>query len=207
MSAAGRGPAGAAPLLPAWLATAALPILELAAGSSLVRVHRIGFGPVFFSPGAGAAPIGRFDSPGGSFGTLYMAQSLDGAFAETVLRNPQRRLIDPAEISSRAVSVLDMSRAIRLVEMRGRGLQALGTDSAVSTGPYGPCGAWADALFSHPNQPDGIAYASRHDPDQVCVALFSKADITLDILSGPTPLDSMVAEVADLLRRYDKGLG
>ena len=207
MSAARRGPAGAAPLPPSWLATAALPILELATGSSLVRVHRIGFGPVFFSPGAGAAPSGRFDSPSGGFGTLYMAQSLEGAFAETVLRNPQRLLIDPAEISSRAVSVLGVSRVLRLVEMRGRGLQALGTDNAVSTGPYGPCGAWADALFSHPDQPDGIAHASRHDPDQVCVALFSKADIILDALSGPTPLDGMAADVADLLRRYDKGLG
>lgn len=207
MSAAGRGPAGAASLPPAWLATAALPIQDLAAGSSLVRVHRIGFSPVFFSPGAGAGPTGRFDSPSGGFGVLYMAQSLDGAFAETVLRNPQRRLIDPAEICSRAVSVLGLSRTVRLVEMRGRGLQALGTDNAVSTGPYGPCGAWADALFSHADQPDGIAYASRHDPDQVCVALFSKPDIIPDVLSGPTPLDSMAAEVADLLRRYDKGLG
>ncbi len=203
----GRGPAGAAPLPPPWLATAALPVLELAAGSTLVRVHRLGLGPVFFSPGAGADPIGRFDSPTGGFGVLYTAQSLEGAFAETVLRNPQRRLIDPAEISSRAVSVLAMSRAVRLVEMLGRGLQALGTDNAVSTGPYGPCSAWADALFNHPDQPDGIAYASRHDPDQVCAALFSRADIWFEVVSGPTPLAGMAAEVADLLRRYDKGLG
>ncbi len=207
MIASGRGPAGAAPLPPAWLAAAALPVLELAAGSSLVRVHRAGLGPVFFSPGAGSGPIGRFDSASGSFGVLYMAHSLEGAFAETVLRNPQRRLIDPAEINSRAVSVLGMSRAVRLVEMRGRGLQAIGTDNAVSTGPYGPCGVWADALFGHRDQPDGIAYASRHDPDQVCVALFSRPDIKLQVLSGPIPLGDMAADVADLLRRYDKGLG
>ncbi len=207
MTTGGRGPAGVAPLPSAWLATVALPILELAAGSSLVRVHRNGFGPVFFSPGAGKDPIGRFDSPSGSFGVLYMAQSLEGAFAETALRNPQRQLIDPVEISSRAVSVLGVSRTVRLVEMRGRGLQALGTDNAISTGPYGPCGAWADALFNHPEQPDGIAYASRHDPDQVCIGLFSRADIALEVLSGPTPLADMAAEVADLLRRYAKGLG
>ena len=145
--------------------------------------------------------------PGGSFGLLYKAQSLEGAFAETVLRNPQRRLIDPVEITSRAVSVLGAPRAIRLAEMRGRGLQALGTDNAVSTGPYGPCGVWADALFGHQDQPDGIAYASRHDPDQVCVALFSRPDMALEVLSGPTPLADMGADVADLLRGYDKGLG
>ena len=207
MTTPGRGPAGSAPLPPPWLATASLPLLELAAGSTLVRVHRLGFGPAFFSPGPGQPAIGRFDSPSGSFGVLYMAQSLEGAFAETVLRNPHRRLIDPVEISSRAVSVLAVSRTIQLVEMRGRGLQSLETDNAVSTGPYGPCGVWADALFSHKDQPDGIAYASRHDPDQVCIALFSRVDIRLEIVSGPTPLADMAAEVADLLRRYDKGLG
>ena len=207
MIAPGRGPGGAAPLPPSWLATAALPVLELAAGGPLVRVHRVGFSPVFFSPGAGKGPIGRFDSPGGSFRVLYLAQSLEGAFAETVLRNPQRRLIDLAEVTSRAVSVLGASRTVRLVEMRGRGLQALGTDNAISTGPYGPCGAWADALFNHSDQPDGVAYASRHDPDQVCIGLFSRPDITLEVLGGPTPLADMAADVADLLRRYDKGLG
>lgn len=58
------------------------------------------------------------------------------------------------------------------------------------------------ALFSHPDQPDGIAYASRHGPDQVCVALFSRPDIALEVLSGPTPLTDMAANVSDLLRRY-----
>ena len=203
----GRGPAGSAPLPPPWLTMASLPLQEIAAGSTLVRVHRLGLSPVFFSPGPGKPAIGRFDSLSGSFGVLYMAQSLEGAFAETVLRNPHRQLIDPAEISNRAVSVLAVSRTVRLVEMRGRGLQVLGTDNAVSTGPYGPCGAWSDALFSHKDQPDGIAYASRYDPGQVCIALFSRADIRLEVVSGPTPLAGMAAEVSDLLRRYGKGLG
>lgn len=207
MTTPGRGPAGSAPPPPPWLATAPLPLHELAVGSTLVRVHRLGFGPVFFSPGPGQPAIGRFDSPSGSFGVLYMAQTLDGAFAETVLRNPHRRLIDPAEISSRAVSVLAVSRTIRLAAMHGPGLQALGTDNAISTGPYEPCGVWADTLFNHRDQPDGIAYASRHDPGQVCIALFSRADIGLEVVSGPTPLAGMAAEVADLLRRYGKGLG
>jgi hypothetical protein len=207
MSAGGRGPTGAAPLPPTWLPTAALPIVELAGGSSLVRVHRVDLGPVFYSPGAGKAPVGRFDSPSGRFGVLYVAQAFAGAFAETVLRNPRRRLVDLAEITGRAVTVLGLSRPVRLVEMRGAGLQALGTDNAVSTGPYGPCGAWADALFAHPDEPDGIAYASRHDPDQVCVALFSRPDLALDVLSGPTPLSGMLDDVAALLRRYAKGLG
>jgi hypothetical protein len=202
----GRGPSGSPPLPPAWLSKIGLPIIKLPALAMLVRVHRLEHHPVFFSPGPGNAPVGRFDSPSGLFGVLYLAQSLEGAFAETVLRNPQRRLVDLSEITVRAMSVLGLSRPVRLVEMRGPGLQALGTDNAITTGPYDLAGAWADALHGHPDKPDGIAYASRHDPDQLCIALFSPPKIELEIMSGPTPLVDLCDEVAGLLRRYGKGL-
>ena len=161
---------------------------------------------MFFSPGTGNPPVGRFDSFSRAFGVLYLAQALEGAFAETILRNPQRRLVDLSDIASRAVSVLGFSRTIRLVKMFGDGLQAVGTDNAVSTGPYSASREWADALFTHPDAPDGIAYASRHDPEQLCIALFSRSDIELELLSGPTPLSDVQADVASILRRYGKGI-
>ena len=95
---------------------------------------------------------------------------------------------------------------MRLVEMRGPGLQLLGVDNSITTGPYGPCGLWADALFAHPDEPDGIAYASRHDPDQVCVALFSRPDVALEVASDSVPLSEMPGDIARVLRRYGKGL-
>jgi hypothetical protein len=206
VTAGSRGPSGSPPFPPAWLSTINLPIIELPALAALVRVHRLEHDPVFFSPGAGNAPLGRFDSPSGAFGILYLAQSLEGAFAETVLRNLQRRLVDLSEITIRAMSVLGLPRPVQLVEMRGPGLQVLGTDNAITTGPYGPAGAWADALHDHQDKPDGIAYASRHDPDQLCVALFSRSAIELEVMSGPTPLADLRDDVARLLRRYGKGL-
>lgn len=202
----GHGPPGSPPPPPPWLETSSLPILELPQPTSVVRIHRTDYDPVFFSPGSGKVPIGRFDSPTGAFGVLYLAQALEGAFAETILRNPQRRLVDLSEITSRATSILSFSRTIRLVKMFGDGLQVVGTDNAVSTGPYGASGAWADALFAHPDAPDGIAYTSRHDSDQLCIALFSRGDIQLELLHGPTPLSDVLAEVASMLRRYGKGI-
>jgi len=202
----GHGPTGSPPPPPSWLKTSSLPILELPKATSVVRIHRTEYDPVFFSPGSGNAPIGRFDSPSGSFGVLYLAQALEGAFAETILRNPQRRLVDLSEITSRAASVLGFSREIRLVKMFGAGLQSVGTDNAVGTGPYELCGMWADALFAHPDAPDGIAYSSRHDSEQLCIALFSRSDIELELLSGPTPLSDILPDVASILRRYDKGI-
>ncbi len=137
---------------------------------------------------------------------LYLAFAFEGAFAETVLRNPAQRLIGLKDISNRSLTVLGISRSVRLVQMRGAGLQALGVDNAITTGPYEPCRIWANTLFAHPDQPDGIAYSSRHDPDQVCAALFSRPDITLEIASDAVPLTDMLSEVAGVLRRYKKGL-
>ena len=206
MSGTARGPTGIAVPPPPWLAATSLPLMELPFGSSLVRIHRAINGPVFYSPGPGRPPAGRFDSATGSFGVICLAFTFEGAFAETVLRNPTRRLVGVGEIAGRSLAVLAPSRHVRLVEMRGAGLQALGVDNSITTGPYGPCGLWADALFDHPHRPDGIAYASRHDPDQVCVALFSRPDLALEVASDSVPLTEMPADVAKILRRYGKGL-
>ena len=66
---------------------------------------------------------------------------------------------------------------------------------------------WADAFFDHPDAPDGIAYASRHNPDEFCAALFRRADRhpALEIVST-TPLLALGTELAMVLRRHGKGL-
>ena len=90
--------------------------------------------------------------------------------------------------------------------MDGAALQSLGVDNGITTGPYEPCGVWADALFTHPDRPDGIIYPSRHDPDQACVALFRRADLAIEVASESVPLLEMLPEVASVLRRYGKGI-
>ena len=158
-----RGPSGVATPPPAWLDTVALPLDAIAAGTVLHRVHRLDFSPVFFGPGKGIAAVHRFDSASGRFGVLYVGLSRDVALAETLLRNPQRLMVAAAEIEGRAIADLVGSRVLRVVRLYGTGLQAVGTDNAISTGPYAPCGLWSDALWDHPDKPDGIAYQSRHD--------------------------------------------
>ena len=206
MSAA-AGPTGVARSPPPWLPSVKLPLLVHGTGRPLVRVHRTSLAPVHFSPGDGLPPAGRFDSAAGRFGVLYAALSLEGAFVETVLRNPSRRLVGLQDIAARSVTELQALRDLRLAQLHGAGLQALGVDNAVTTGPYTPCGLWADALFAHPDRPDGIAYASRHDPDQLCIALFSRPDLGLGTPDPAVPLAAMLPKVAAILRRYGKGLG
>lgn len=205
MSAQARGPSGSALPPPDWLGTVSLPVTPIPAGTILHRVHRTQHGPVFFGPGADVPPTYRFDSATGRFGVLYVGTTLNGALAETILRNPQRLMVARSEITTRSATRLACDRALRAVTMHGPGLQALGTDNAISTGPYEPCGAWADALWDHPDQPDGIAYLSRHDPGEVCFALFERRPIAFPVQETRL-LSAMLSEVAAILDRYGKSI-
>ncbi|MBL0406255.1 RES family NAD+ phosphorylase [Microvirga aerilata] len=199
-----RGPTGAAPP-PAWLRRTRLPIDVLPAGTVLHRIHRTSLGPLFFGPGPGIPPTHRFDSATGRFGVLYVGLSRAGAVAETLLRNPQRLMVATSEFMDRAATELVCRRDLRVVKLYGAGLQAVGTDNAISTGPYEPCGLWSDALWDHPNQPDGIAYQSRHDSNELCLAFLERPDMTFAIQSTK-PLTGLLHEIAALLDAYGKSL-
>lgn len=201
-----RGPAGVAAAPPADLATRALPLDTLPAGAVLARIHRRDRGPVFFSPGPGQPPAGRFDSASGRFGVLYCALSFAGAFVETLLRNPARQVVGSGEIGARAFAALTNRRDAALVDLTGAGLQALGLDASIFAGPYAPCGAWADALQGHPQKPAGILYPSRHDPSEHCLALFGPEGMALEATGASVPLPDLMADVAAVLRRYGKAM-
>jgi hypothetical protein len=163
----------------------------------LYRVHRSTRDPVFFGPGAGNPATYRFDSLSGTFGVFYAGLGMAGAVVETLLRNPARKMVDYAGIDSRALTLVHSGRELRLVRLHGNGLQQLGCDNAISTGPYDPCGAWSDGLWAHRSAPDGIAYQSRHDPEEICLALFERPDLAL-VSDRTTNLRDMLPAVAEL---------
>lgn len=202
---AGRGPSGTPPPPPADLASWALPITELPAGERFYRIHRLEHDSIFFSPLPGAPPTGRFDSPSGRFRVLYAALSFAGALLETLLRNPAKRLVALQLLEERAITALVAQRMIRMVDLRGPGLQLLGLDASVYARPYENCGEWADSLFLHAEAPDGLIYPSRFDPRESCVALFRRADLVLQAAEPGTPLSTRFANASDVLREYGKG--
>ncbi len=63
---------------------------NLAAGTVVHRFYSAGYEPIFFD----SSRMGRLNAPDGSYGVLYTAREAAGAFAETFLRTPGRRLID-----------------------------------------------------------------------------------------------------------------
>ena len=79
-----------APLPPSDLDSRDPELLQLPAGTIIHRFYTSGYEPIFFDPGLS----GRLNAPDGSYGVLYGAKDRSGAFAETFLRTPGRRLID-----------------------------------------------------------------------------------------------------------------
>jgi hypothetical protein len=162
--------------------------------------------PIFFSPAPGFPPAGRFDSLTGRFRVLYAALSLEGAFAETLLRKPSLPLISLSEITARALTMLAIRQEVRLVDLTGPGLSQLGLDARFLSGSYELCGAWADAVHDHPSAPAGILYPSRLDPSQPCIALFERIAPQLEVVTAAVPLGDLLPDVAAVLDRYGKAL-
>lgn len=201
-----RGPVEALPTPPADLASWSLPLAGAEAGSTFCRIHRSTHGAVFFSPGPGKPPSGRFDSAAGRFGVLYAALTFQCSFAEVLLRNPARQVVSLAETQARSFAVLALDADVRLVDLTGPGLSRLGLDARFLSGGYDVCGAWADALHDHPERPAGILYPSRFDPSEHCFALFDRVAPHLHPATESVPLNEMLPDVATALDRYGKAL-
>lgn len=176
-----------APQPPADLARRAPVLVELPAGALLHRFHTAAHDPVFFD----RSLAGRFNAPDGSYGVLYAAASLTGAFAETFLREPGRTLL-PADLLARKAYVrLRVLRALTLIRLGGPGLARLGATAEIVHGglPYGTAQAWSAALHGHPAKPDGVAYTARHDDEALCFALFDRTPVPVEEDSRQTDLD------------------
>jgi len=167
------------------------------------RIHRVVHGAIHFGRGHAY----RFDAPAGEFGVLYVARTERGAFIETFGHDTGIRVLDHKELEVRALSRVDVVKPLRLVDLRGPGLARLGADGELLTGSYALSQAWALALHEHPSRPDGIAYRARHDPDQVCAALFERARPSITTTTLGAFSDARLATLlADLLDVYDFGL-
>lgn len=166
-----------------------LPIFAAEPDTVWWRIHGARRGPVFFGPAAGQPPTYRFDAPRSEYRVLYLGQTLEAAFIETLLRNPRIPFVERAEIESRCVSVLHNRHPLRLVDLRGHGLSQIGADNRLTTAPYPTAGRWALALWRHGDRPDGLLYRSRHNPDHGCAAIFDRPHCQFNVSSTKALMD------------------
>lgn len=191
-----------APLPPSDIASRTPEIIAVKRGAIFERFFNAAFDPIYFNKDN----IGRFNAPDHSFGVLYAAAGLRGAFAETFLRQPGMTLLSLDFIRQKARVKLRTTRELKLIKLSGYGLARLGATAQVVHGglPYDVPQKWSKALYAHPKRPDGIAYTARHDDEALCYALYDHKPTYVEEVSRDINLDQdWFWEMAE---RYGVGL-
>jgi hypothetical protein len=171
--------------------------------TTFYRFYSRGREPIYFD----RSKNGQLNSPDASFGVLYAAKQMPGAFAETFLREPGRTLLAGDFIAKKGMVRLRSTRVLQVANLHGPGLAILGATAQITSSaqPYDLSHVWAAALHNHPGAFDGIAYHARHDDDEVCYAFFDRSAPAITEVDR----DDMLLE-ADwfygLLKHYSVGL-
>ena len=155
----------------------------------------------------GRTSAGRFNAPGGEYGTLYAALDAHAAFVETFGRDPGIRLVSRSALAESLHVRLRVNRMLSVVDLTGPSLRRLDGDTRVTTGDYRIAGQWGLALWQHPQRPDGLYWRSRFDDNRYCVALFDRARDALDpVVLGTWDSPAHASLLAAILDAYDFGL-
>lgn len=140
------------------------------------RLNPAGYASAIYYDASGC---GRFDIKG-QLGVLYLGKTIEAAFIETFGRNLGQRFVSRDMIKTRSLFTIESDRPLKLLQLYGAGLAKLGVDSELSSGrEYSLPRLWCEAIYSHPQQVDGIYYMSRHDNTQLCCGLFDRGSYRL----------------------------
>lgn len=175
------------------------PIAEAPRGDSLHRVHGEARAARWYGRRDATS---RWDAPDGGFGVLYLGRSLVGAFAESLLRAPADRDVLWSQIRRKRRAAFKILQPLQLLKLHGEGLAWFGVTAAdIAESDYAitqAISARVHAVFPV----DGIQYRSRFDNDELCVALFDRADEKIDLVSEDEPIDKSWATAALVDRGY-----
>jgi len=131
----------------------------------------------------GKGPDARWNDPEGHYGVLYVADSVEAAFAETFGHDvPQRyspladKFLDTVELEERELYRIEVRRDLTLGLLHGAGLAALNLDAALlATRDYAVSQRWSRWVYEAPGELDGLRYPSRLLPDSSNTALFERS--------------------------------
>lgn len=152
--------------------------------ASLVRLSRHPATEPYWSAG-----VHRFDDPepdrAGAFGTCYAANSIEVAFAESVIHESGRFVggcyeVPAAELTERSVVRFACPRRKTLVlaDLSGVALKSLGLNNDISaSADYAASQAWARAIHDASPRWDGIRYVSRQMNKGFAYAVFERSGL------------------------------
>jgi hypothetical protein len=149
---------------------------------------------------------GRFDSKEASYSICYVGETIEVAFIECFGRQLGIKFVSQQFIRTRNLFLIESLRPFRVVDLFGAGLAQLGIDSRVTCGAdYGVSRSWAEAIYHHPQQVDGIRYFSRHDNTRLCCGLFERVKDSLVETNLGNLVDLDLFKLAEILELYGFG--
>jgi hypothetical protein len=167
----------------------------------LFRTHGIHRNPIYY----GTARRYRFDAPDGTYGVLYAGVDPHSAFIESVVKNPDNRVVTTSELKILVLAQIKANRPLRLVDLCSSGaLKRACADARLYSGDRDIAQLWSKAFHDHPTCPDGILYPSRLDPTRQSVAIFGDRKLKLVELGRSTwyaaagPQRKLLGEIAEL---------
>ncbi|MEO1341666.1 MAG: RES family NAD+ phosphorylase [Cyanobacteria bacterium J06629_2] len=179
-----------------------LPITECQ--TTWYRLNPSGYDSALYFDRSG---MGRYDGSSQSYGILYAAEAVEGAFIESFGRSHGAKGVAEADLRNRNLFELASDRQLTLVDLWGSGLVKIGADARITSGSdYKLSRAWAEAIYLHPLKVDGIRYYSRHDNTQLCCGLFDRTSAHLKEQNEGNIVDNNPRLLADILERYDYAL-
>jgi hypothetical protein len=144
----------------------------------------------------------RWDDPKYEFGVLYLGRSPIGAFAESLLRTPADRDVLWSRARQKRQARFRLLEPLRLAKLHGEGLAWFEVTAAqIAAGDYTVTQTLALGIEAA-LPVDGIQYRSRFDNDELCVALFDRADGKLELSSEGEPMDKTWARQILTRRGY-----
>ncbi len=168
------------------------------------RSCRIGESPIFF----GRNKSGRWASPDGGFGVLYLGGDDYCAFMESIGRGALKtRFVPGSQLKNMALAKIRFNETLRLIDMvRSGGLTRLGAESSLTTGSgHKNSQRWSRALRQHPSKPDGIYYRSRHDAARTAAALFDHCERSVELFEILGAWADQPALLGEILDHYALG--
>ena len=152
--------------------------------ASLVRLSRYPSTEPYWSSG-----VYRFDDPdpgrAGEFGVCYTANSIEVAFAESVIHESGRFVdgayeVPSAELTERSVVrfACEHRKTLVLADLTGAALKALGLNNDISAlADYSVSQAWAQAIHDADPRWQGIRYVSRQMNKGFAYAMFERSGL------------------------------
>jgi hypothetical protein len=158
---------------PAALKSQRLPLVSVE--GTLFRISHQKFSdPVYWS----RRGLYRFDSPAAKHGVLYTGRTFETAFLEVFGDQwLASRIAARGFLKEFDVSEIGLRRRLKVVNLSGRQLNPLGTDSNIfASVAYDVTQRWASFFMEHRSAPHGIRYPSRKNERLHNFALFNTPD-------------------------------